>query len=129
MQIYKTTNNITGDFYIGLNETCNKNYLGSGTNLKKQVDEYGKNNFTKIILCELLKDTDTKLLMAIENLYITRYISDKKCINISIGYKKKNHNIVVKYVDRIKIVKEVEIVEVNKKPKITRRLAELLQLN
>ena len=37
MEIYKTTNKITGDFYIGLNTTSNPEYLGSGVEIKKQV--------------------------------------------------------------------------------------------
>ena len=51
MEIYKTTNNITKEYYIGLNTTSNPKYLGSGVEIKKQIKKYGKENFTKEILC------------------------------------------------------------------------------
>lgn len=37
MEIYKTTNKKTGEYYIGLNTTSNPNYLGSGVELKNKL--------------------------------------------------------------------------------------------
>ena len=47
MEIYKTTNKVTGEYYIGLNTTSNSNYLGSGVEIKKQIKKYSKENFIK----------------------------------------------------------------------------------
>lgn len=53
MYVYKTTNLITGKRYIGsstkpINET--KDYFGSNGKLKKDIKEFGKENFVKEIL-------------------------------------------------------------------------------
>ena len=53
--IYLTKNNINGKMYIGKriykNENEDKKYYGSGFLIKKALKKYGKNNFTKEILC------------------------------------------------------------------------------
>ena len=55
--IYITTNNITGVKYIGQRHSkqikgsfYNDKYLGSGTVLKRAINEYGKDNFSKEII-------------------------------------------------------------------------------
>jgi group I intron endonuclease len=50
MIIYKTTNLINGNFYIGQDSKNNPNYLGSGTLLNKAIKKYGKENFVKEII-------------------------------------------------------------------------------
>lgn len=54
MQIYKTTNSITGRIYVGKEKRNNPRYLGSGIIIKKAIKKYGRENFTKEILqiCE-----------------------------------------------------------------------------
>lgn len=50
MIIYKTTNLMTGDFYIGKDSKNNPKYLGSGLILKRAIKKYGVISFTKDIL-------------------------------------------------------------------------------
>lgn len=54
--IYETTNNINGMKYIGKKTYDKKGlwktYLGSGIYLKRAINKYGKNNFSRIILEE-----------------------------------------------------------------------------
>jgi group I intron endonuclease len=50
MVIYKTTNLINGLQYIGKDKNNDPYYIGSGSNLKKAIKEYGKCNFKKEII-------------------------------------------------------------------------------
>ena len=50
MIIYKTTNLINGNFYIGQDSKNNPLYLGSGLLLNKSIKKYGKENFQKEII-------------------------------------------------------------------------------
>lgn len=50
--IYKTTNTVNGFIYIGKHKTDNPNdsYLGSGSLIRKAIQTYSKENFTKEVL-------------------------------------------------------------------------------
>lgn len=50
--LYKTTNIITNNFYIGIHSTINLNddYLGSGIRIRNEIQKYGPSNFRRDIL-------------------------------------------------------------------------------
>jgi group I intron endonuclease len=50
MIVYLITNTLTGEKYIGKDKNNDPKYLGSGSNLKKAIKQYGKNVFTKEII-------------------------------------------------------------------------------
>ena len=59
--VYLTTNLINGKQYIGQHKgELNDSYLGSGTNISKAINKYGKENFKKEILqiCENRLEAD-----------------------------------------------------------------------
>lgn len=68
--IYETTNLINGKKYIGKHiGEIDDNYLGSGLLLKRAINKYGKENFTKKILYIA---TDLKELNEKEKEYIDK---------------------------------------------------------
>ena len=81
--IYKTTNNKNGKFYIGKQNTDDKNYLGSGKALVAAVKKYGKENFTKEILHKCGSKKETEIL---EASIVTKELVDKpNCYNMKLG--------------------------------------------
>jgi|LakMenEpi03Aug12_release.lakeMendotaPanAssembly.Ray.scaffolds.fasta_scaffold991334_2 group I intron endonuclease len=50
MIIYKTTNIINGNFYIGQDSKNNPMYLGSGKLLNRAIKKYGRSSFKKEII-------------------------------------------------------------------------------
>jgi hypothetical protein len=83
--IYKTTNLLNGDFYVGVHSTNNLNddYLGSGKRLKRSVKKYGKENF-KLEVLEFFNDRSS--LMLRENEIVNdSLLSDPNCMNLKVG--------------------------------------------
>ena len=70
MIIYKTTNLVNGNFYIGQDSKNNTKYLGSGTLLKRAIAKYGIDNFIKEVLevCISKEELDKKEIFWIEKL-------------------------------------------------------------
>jgi len=83
MYVYKTTNLITGRIYVGQHNGKTKNYLGSGTILKKAFKKYGKKNFKK----EILEECSTKEDLCEKEKYWIKYYDAK---NPEIGYNIKD---------------------------------------
>jgi hypothetical protein len=83
--IYKTTNLIKGEFYIGMHSTNNLNddYLGSGKRLKRSINKYGKENF-KLEVLEYYSDRSSLALRENE-LVNDSLLLDPKCINLRVG--------------------------------------------
>lgn len=83
--IYKTTNIITGKFYIGMHSTfdIDDDYLGSGKYLWRSIKKYGKENHKKVIL-EFCKDR-IELKKREKEIVNEDMIHDKMCMNLTIG--------------------------------------------
>lgn len=80
--IYKISNNVNGKYYIGkhITEDLNDGYMGSGKLIKKAINKYGIENFTKTILyyCD-----NEKEMNVIENLLIN--LKDENSYNLQPG--------------------------------------------
>jgi hypothetical protein len=88
--VYKTTNLVNKQFYIGYHKTTNlsDDYLGSGTRIMNSIQKYGKENFKREILFifESMEEAFSKEEEVIE-IYRNK---DPLCMNIrrgGIGYE------------------------------------------
>lgn len=83
--VYRTTNILTGHFYIGVHKTENPNdsYLGSGLAIKAAIKQLGKSAFKKeIIECF----DDARSAYALENKLVTKkLVKDPNCYNLTVG--------------------------------------------
>ena len=82
--IYKITNQINGKIYIGKHSTDNLDdgYMGSGVLIKKAIQKYGIENFTKEYLA--FCDTEEKLNW-FEKFYIKKYKAREVGYNLTDG--------------------------------------------
>lgn len=85
--IYKITNNLNGCFYIGRRQCeCNPEedtYFGSGKVLFAAIKKYGKENFSKEILC--LCDSHESLVAAEIDIVTEELIKNDMCYNLALG--------------------------------------------
>jgi hypothetical protein len=83
--IYKTTNVLSGKYYIGMHSTHNLDdgYLGSGTRLRRSIKKYGKENFIR----EILEYCDTRNILKSreEEIVNLNEIAKIDCINLKVG--------------------------------------------
>lgn len=83
--LYKTTNTVTGHYYIGVHSTTDLDdgYLGSGTLLQRYIQKYGEDAHTKEII-EYFPDRD--LLLNSERRILTDdVLNDELCLNLKEG--------------------------------------------
>lgn len=83
--LYKTTNVITKEFYIGVHSTYDmpNNYLGSGTKLWRRIKKYGRKNFVKEILY-FFKNAKEKFKKERE-IVNEKMLQDSLCMNVRRG--------------------------------------------
>ena len=83
--IYKTTNKLTNQYYIGMHSTHNLNddYIGSGKKLWYSINKYGRDNHIFEIL-EYLSDRNSLKNREKE---IVNYdlLKDNMCLNLNLG--------------------------------------------
>ena len=83
--VYKITNKLNDNIYIGchVTENINDKYMGSGSNIKKAIKEFGKENFEKIILFNL--DNEKEMLEKERELVNDEFIKRGDTYNIMLG--------------------------------------------
>lgn len=83
--IYKTTNILSGKYYIGMHSTDNleDGYLGSGKRLWYSFNKYGRENHKREIL-EFF-DTRKELVKREEEIVTKELIKDELCMNLVKG--------------------------------------------
>ena len=82
--VYKTTNLVSGNFYLGCHKTLNPNdeYLGSGRQIEQAIKKHGRQNFKK----EVLFSSGSSLeAFAEEQELIAAARNDRKCYNMHDG--------------------------------------------
>lgn len=85
MFVYKVTNKLNQNYYIGQHRTNNINdgYLGSGSIIIKAIKKYGKENFERQILC--FCDSQQELNLREKEFVNKDVINDEKSYNIRLG--------------------------------------------
>lgn len=83
--IYKTTNLLSGRYYIGMHSTDNleDGYLGSGIYLKRSINKHGKENHSIEIL-EFLNSRE-ELAAREREIISLQEIAKKECMNLKVG--------------------------------------------
>jgi len=83
--VYKITNSVNDKIYIGVHKTTNLDdgYLGSGTCIRRAVDKYGKENFTKEVLAFC---NSSEEMYGLEEVLVTEeFVKHKNTYNIRQG--------------------------------------------
>jgi group I intron endonuclease len=84
--VYKTTNNITWQYYVGVHKQKNlkfDGYLGSGKYLKNSIDKYGKENFSRetLFVFNMKKEAYEKEKLIVNE----EFINNKNTYNLKEG--------------------------------------------
>ena len=80
--VYQTTNKINGNIYVGVHTGERRTYLGSGINLKRAIDKYGKENFSRETLFEGTSEEVLEKEMQIVN---EEFIARRDTYNMCLG--------------------------------------------
>lgn len=96
--IYRTTNLITGQYYIGKHQTENPNdgYLGSGKWILAAIKKYGRRSFQKQVL--FVFDTELQMNLKEKELITQEVVDDTTSYNLGVGgeggphFKGKKHS-------------------------------------
>lgn len=83
--VYKTTNVVNGNFYVGVHKTSDleDGYLGSGLALRRAIDKYGEQHFSKEIIH--FGKTEDECYELEELIVDKNFISRKDTYNIALG--------------------------------------------
>ena len=83
--IYKTTNLLSGKYYIGMHSTDNLNdeYMGSGKRLRYSINKYGKENH-KVEILEFFNTRD-ELVKREKEIVNLNEIAKQECMNLVVG--------------------------------------------
>lgn len=102
--IYKITNNVNNKIYIGKHQTENKNddYMGSGMILKRAIEKYGLDKFTKEILfeCNSLEEMNEKEAEIVDEEFIARLDTYNVKLGGQGGWDFCNKNLNIDYSQR-----------------------------
>lgn len=83
--IYKTTDTVSGEYYIGRHSTDNllDGYLGSGNNIREGIKVHGRDRYIREIMYHCISFSElVKLEVEIVN---EELLKDPKCMNIALG--------------------------------------------
>lgn len=82
--VYQITNSINGKIYIGAHKgAVDDGYMGSGKVIKDAVKKYGKESFTKTILCEC--DSREEMLRQEREMVNAEFVARKDTYNMKLG--------------------------------------------
>ena len=83
--IYKIANKLDGKIYIGKHQTkdLNDGYMGSGKILKRAIDKYGLENFTKEILFQF--DNESEMNAKEAELVTEEFVKENTNYNLCPG--------------------------------------------
>jgi hypothetical protein len=83
--IYKTTNLLSGKYYLGMHSTDNLNdgYMGSGKRLRYSINKYGKENH-KVEILEFV-DSRPELKAREAEIVNLNEIAKEDCMNLKVG--------------------------------------------
>jgi hypothetical protein len=89
--IYKTTNLLSGKYYIGMHSTddLNDGYMGSGKRLRYSINKYGKKNH-KVEYLEFF-GTREELAAREKEIVSLNEIAKEKCMNLRVGGRRWIH--------------------------------------
>lgn len=80
--VYRTTNVVNGNFYVGVHTGLKESYLGSGPNLRRAIDNYGRDKFVRETIFE---GTPEECLELEEFIVDEEFISRRDTYNITVG--------------------------------------------